>query len=441
MATLTTLRPDGTGTVSAVVNELGLGALLELSVDDDPDSPTTTDYIRNGNDTTGDKTAFLLMSATDADFATMTTLQVDAHIALSAFSDDTCTLFARMYQSDETTALTDEMQVATQAQSGLRSVAFTNVSAGDKTTWDGARLRLRWAYSRSMGADGGQLRVTAVELDGTYSAALPNVDKSDSDSATVTDAASLSAAVAGLDAAVVSDAASLSATIASADSATATDNDGVVLETFAVDGSDSATVTDVFDSLAVAVTGTDNPTVSEAGTIAASAVASDSATVSDAGSVASAFTPSDSAAVTDNNGTLSADVAGADSVTLTESAAVTVEAAVSDSATVSDSGSLTSALVSADSATITEMFDALVATITGLDTGTLGETGTAGEEVAKAASDSATLSESGSIEESIYRANERGRSGAAPGRSGGRASSVSASKGRIEVSDDGRSGT
>ena len=128
MADLTSLRPNGTGTLSLVNDEGGGTTDLHLKIDDDPDAPTTTDYVKNSNDTSGDKTAFFLMDDMPADFSSMITLQVGADLVASTFTDDTCALFARMYQADETTTLSDEVSVGTQALTGLRSIAFTGLS-------------------------------------------------------------------------------------------------------------------------------------------------------------------------------------------------------------------------------------------------------------------------------------------------------------------------
>ena len=53
---------------------------------------------------------------------------------------------------------------------GRRSsnVALTGLTSGSKATWDGARLRLRWAYTQVGSADSTQLRLTVAELHGTY---------------------------------------------------------------------------------------------------------------------------------------------------------------------------------------------------------------------------------------------------------------------------------
>jgi hypothetical protein len=63
----------------------------------------------------------------------------------------TLELYARIYESDEVTPLTDEELVATvsadAAFTNTSPVSFSGVVGSDKATWDGARLRLRWALA------------------------------------------------------------------------------------------------------------------------------------------------------------------------------------------------------------------------------------------------------------------------------------------------------
>ena len=51
-----------------------------------------------------------------SDFNSMDALQADFYLnAPSGFNDDSCTLYAQVFQSDESTTLTSEVQLATQA--------------------------------------------------------------------------------------------------------------------------------------------------------------------------------------------------------------------------------------------------------------------------------------------------------------------------------------
>ncbi|MEA3344154.1 MAG: hypothetical protein U9Q16_00515 [Patescibacteria group bacterium] len=168
-ATLSTLRPIADGTIdSEVVHDAGTAAPFYSHIDDDPDSPNTSDWIASSLNEIA-ASAFFDVTNMPSDFDTMSTLEIKIDFEAIGFDDDTAVLYAQMYQSDESTTLSDEMQLATQATgSGLVTVSFTNVSAGSKTIWDGARIHFRWTYTKNKGPDNAQLKITATELNGTY---------------------------------------------------------------------------------------------------------------------------------------------------------------------------------------------------------------------------------------------------------------------------------
>ena len=138
-------------------------------MDDDPDSPTPTDYINNTLDG-ADCSIFLELVDTPADFSSLTSVNIKIHVVPTGFVSDTCDLYAQIFQSDETTSLTDELKVADQASSGMQTVTLTNPTASNKSTWDGARVKLRWDYTIAV-MEGATLRATAVEFDVTYAEA------------------------------------------------------------------------------------------------------------------------------------------------------------------------------------------------------------------------------------------------------------------------------
>ena len=183
-ATLPTLRPTADGTIDAeVVHDAGTAAPFYTHIDDDPDSPNTADWVANSQNEIA-ASAFFDVTDTPADFDTMNTLEIKIDFEAVGFADDTAVLYAQMYQSDESTTLSDEMQLATQATAtGLITVSFTNVTAGSKTIWNGARIHFRWTYTKNKGPDNAQLKITATELNGTYtaSAGTLTVDIVDSD--------------------------------------------------------------------------------------------------------------------------------------------------------------------------------------------------------------------------------------------------------------------
>ncbi len=170
-ATLPTLRPvtpDGTNDGDAV-NENDSIIDLYASIDDDPDSSDTADYVNNDARTSA--SVFLNLTDMPLDFFSMDSLHIDFYLNAPSLSfvDDTCTLDAQVYQSDELTTLTDSVQLATEITgAGYYSLDFSSVIAGNKDIWDGARLKLSWTYVQNASPDDGEVYTAAVELDGAY---------------------------------------------------------------------------------------------------------------------------------------------------------------------------------------------------------------------------------------------------------------------------------
>ena len=91
-------------------------------------------------------------------------------------------LSCRIYKSDGTTALTDEMTIhngynsATWATNTI--VQFTTVdTAATKADWDGARLYIYWDKTRSKGGNAtAGMAISAGEITGTYTEAAAPVE-------------------------------------------------------------------------------------------------------------------------------------------------------------------------------------------------------------------------------------------------------------------------
>lgn len=190
-AVLSTLRPTGDGTASGLGYSTGTTAWS--LIDDDPDSVDTADYIVQTRSTSGTDSAFLLVTDMPSDFGSMATLQVDVHVSNASGGNDTIVLTAQIFESNETSALTDEVQLSTDTTtSGLKTGTFTLQGNNTKTVWDGARIKFVWTYTKVQGSDTNSIRVNAAELDGTYNVdAAPTiaVDQPDgvSDAVTVGD--------------------------------------------------------------------------------------------------------------------------------------------------------------------------------------------------------------------------------------------------------------
>lgn len=143
-----TLYATGDGTITDVVNELDAASPLWSSIDDDPASFDDDDWINNAI-TPGTVQFLPLLTDMPAEFDTADSASIVIRYRGQNFSTESLTLYVRLYQSDESTVLSDEVAVVTvSANSSFDNTApvtITGVVAGSKAIWDGARLRLRWA--------------------------------------------------------------------------------------------------------------------------------------------------------------------------------------------------------------------------------------------------------------------------------------------------------
>lgn len=167
-----TLLPNGDGARDAAIRDQSGGtAALWAAVDETvaaADDGTT--YVRNDNRSSGAWT--VLLTDTPAGFGTMQSVTVTVRARTTGAVDDSTQLFAQVVAADGFTPLTDEVVLATNpgpaGWTTVGAVPLTGAVPGSASLWDGARLRLRWSYQQVGTADTTQLRVTAVELRGTY---------------------------------------------------------------------------------------------------------------------------------------------------------------------------------------------------------------------------------------------------------------------------------
>lgn len=141
-----TLVAEGDGTISNVVNENDNTTNLWDSVDDTPASPNDADWINN---TAAAASTFIDLSATLANFESMSTMSVTFRIGVIDYTAD-ISVYAQLFQSDESTSLSDEMLIETvSADAGFANdteVTFTGVNtSASKAVWDAAKIRIRWA--------------------------------------------------------------------------------------------------------------------------------------------------------------------------------------------------------------------------------------------------------------------------------------------------------
>ena len=167
-----TLRPNGDGAITPAGTIAPSGTVTLFDAIDEPvaTSDNGTTYVKNNNKTSG--SYFAQLTDTPAAFALMQSLTIDVRARTTGAVDDQTTLFAQVFQANGVTPLTNEVSVATNPGPGgfvtISGVTLTGLTGGSKAIWDGAQLRLRWAYTAVGTQDTTQIRVSAVELDGTF---------------------------------------------------------------------------------------------------------------------------------------------------------------------------------------------------------------------------------------------------------------------------------
>jgi hypothetical protein len=138
------LLPDSDGTSQGV---LSTGASFYTEVDENPSSPTTTNYIYNAQNQSG----VVFMGLNNPTWNGSTT-RVDIHVNIetTGFSNDTVKLYGQVFQSDELTPLTSEKLIYTATTNTTTTPKVqcdSVVPDATQAQWNAARLRLRWEYT------------------------------------------------------------------------------------------------------------------------------------------------------------------------------------------------------------------------------------------------------------------------------------------------------
>jgi hypothetical protein len=217
------------------------------------------------------------------------------------------------------------------------------------------------------------------------------------DSATASETVSGAATADATDSATLTEAAALTRLYEASDSATLTEGQLVTEDTGQdVDDADSATATDAA-AVAGAAAPTDSATLTEAAALERASTATDSATASESASAGASPAASDSGSLTDASA-LERSSTGTDSATLTDAAALERASTATDSASATEASAIERASTATDSATLTES-QSLTSTdsIADSDSATLAEdedliTGQLAEDA-----DSATLTDSAAL--------------------------------------------
>ena len=177
MATLDTLTgtADGTLDTTNLEHDAGTGTPYFSHFNDAPDG-LSSDWISTaGSRSDGTYVTWVQLSDVNADFGSMDSIDVEFDIEASGFVNDTCTLTARVADSDGgTTWLTDESTAIADESETTRTqslVTFTG-QTGSKAQWNSAYIRFSWAYNRVTSADpSAALKLFGFELNGDYTQA------------------------------------------------------------------------------------------------------------------------------------------------------------------------------------------------------------------------------------------------------------------------------
>ena len=169
----------GDGTDSGVIQEENanscdtVGIICADSIDDTNGGSVDNDSTFNENDqseTSG--TQFYQLTDMPSDFQSMDSLDIEIVWRDLADGNDDLVLSAQVFESNETSALTDQITIHSHNGSDVgyttTNLSFTLQGNNNKTVWDGARLALDWSYTQNQGQDNLQIRVTNAQLNAAY---------------------------------------------------------------------------------------------------------------------------------------------------------------------------------------------------------------------------------------------------------------------------------
>ena len=175
MATVT-VYPNADGTLGFWTDAGSGTSNLYTNVDEGTASPNDSDLIKCG---VINSAIFLLLGDMPSDFDVITAVVVKVRLRRDTSKGDFKSLNNfRLYQSDESTALTDDYVLSSTPTSFTTdSHTFTITGSTSKSNWDGARLKLVTNSGTS-----GNVQVSAIQVDITYTASaatpIPNKIKS-----------------------------------------------------------------------------------------------------------------------------------------------------------------------------------------------------------------------------------------------------------------------
>jgi hypothetical protein len=141
------LYSTATGTIANVVDELDTTIDMHLSVDDDPSTPNDSDWVNN---TVLIASVFFDLTDLPGDFTAADSATILVRYRGQEWGAGSLSLRAQLFQSNETTTMSDEVLVdtisANSAFGNSSPIVLTGLDTGaSKAVWDAARIRFRWS--------------------------------------------------------------------------------------------------------------------------------------------------------------------------------------------------------------------------------------------------------------------------------------------------------
>ena len=156
MATAT-LYPDGDGTVSGTVGGVPAPPPYYANIDEGTDTPDDGDSVLL---TSTPAFIFVTLTATPVDCSTVTAVAIKIRTADS--SKGRTIASCQIFQNDESTAITSLATITGSTTNTTYTLNPSITGATDKTSWDGARLKI------NSGGSPGSAAIFATQVDITY---------------------------------------------------------------------------------------------------------------------------------------------------------------------------------------------------------------------------------------------------------------------------------
>ena len=159
MAT-TTVNANADGSAGSWTNNGGGAAYLDVE-----DIASTDDVTTYTQETSTETSRFLGIDDMPGTFSDANTVDIDIRLLRSTSKGDAKNLWVQIFESDESTAITDEVQPTIVAGWTTYNLTFSITGTNTKASWDGAVVRFR-----SSGTNGA-LNVTAMDVNLDYNTA------------------------------------------------------------------------------------------------------------------------------------------------------------------------------------------------------------------------------------------------------------------------------